>query len=180
MKSLGDCTVPAGVLCEHLPPAPRPLSWYLLHLPGSWADLRVRLTAPARDLEYPDAADCGCGEFKLTHCRDHGCGRRLGGFGSRATELRPSLHRGRTDLRPPEFPLVTNCIRPFLLVTVASEGGMARREASAIGRQLRRGPRPARTVASRSPGLNERMPILLVEGRRLGKGSVKLATGQNP
>lgn len=97
-----------------------------------------------------DAADCGCGEFELTHCRDHGYGRRLGGFGSRATERRPSLHRGGTGLHLPKFPLVTGSIQPFLLVTVASEGGMARREASTIGRQLR-GPRPARTVAARSP-----------------------------
>lgn len=120
-----------------LRPAPHPPSWHLLLLPGSSADPRVRPTATVRDLEYPDAVDCGCGEFELIYCRDHGCGRRLGGFGSPATERRPSLHCGRTGLRLPDFPLVTGSIQLSLLVTLASEGGMARRESSAIGQPLR-------------------------------------------
>lgn len=65
------------------------------------------------------------------------------------------MHRGRTD-RLPEFPLVTSSIRPFLLDPEASEGGTARREASAIGRPLRRGTAIREDGCSAEPSAQDR------------------------
>lgn len=159
-----------------------PPSWHLLLLPGSSADPRVRPTATVRDLEYPDAADCGCGEFELTHCRDHGCGRRLGGFGSWATEQKPSLHRGRTGLRLPQFPLVTG-LHTFISIGYC---GIGRRDGEErginhwwAGEAGNRDPR-GQLHGAQHPGQTERMPTLLIEGRRLQKGSVDKTLGNRP
>lgn len=131
-------TLQAGAACSCLDHPPDP---------------RARPTAAARGEEHTDAADMRLrlGSLNSITISDLGCGRRLGGLGSRATERRPSLHRGRLGCRLSQFPLAADSVRPFLLASIPPKGGMTGRKASVIGRPQSRGLRTARTVAVLSP-----------------------------
>lgn len=162
---------------SRLRPAPHPPSWHLMLLPGSSADPRVRPTATVRDLEYPDAADCSYGEFELT------VGTTAAGGGSAASA--PGQRRGGpacTAGGPASASPTSNWLLApyghfYWLRWHRKAGWRVERHQPLVGRC---DPRGQLLRGVQRPEQTDRMPTLLLEARRLRKGSVKLAAGQNP